>query len=301
MSPEQLSQERRRGLFAAVAAIVSGLAFVAGAIWYQAVNADAPDGDDEDAAVLRYFDRHGSEYLAASILQAFGIALLVVVAVHLYRASKDRNPDQQALVLVVGVLGPVAFAVSTLIRAVTYTILADDFAGRAVQSEAVADDLLGSPALDIANGLGLTGVLALGFWLVKGSLDAMRIGLLTRFMGIMGIALGPALVLGFGLLVMPLWLVALGVLFLGRWPRGTPPAWITGRAEPWQSGFDPAPAEEPPEIEAGGGRNGEVDTSVAQLRSYAVTQCTASIGPGHGGTRGRSYGRVTRTALRVTR
>ena len=260
MSPEQLSQERRRGVFAAVAAIVSGLAFVSGAIWYQAVNADAPDGDDEDAAVLRYFDSNGSEYLAASILQAFGIALLVVVAVHLYRAAKDRNPDQPALVLVVGVLGPVAFAVSTLIRAVTYTILADDFAGRAVQSEAVADDLLGSPALDIANGLGLTGVLALGFWLVKGSLDAMRIGLLTRFMGIMGIALGPALVLGFGLLVMPLWLVALGVLFLGRWPRGTPPAWTTGRAEPWQSGVDPPPPEVPQEVEAGGGRNGEVDT-----------------------------------------
>ncbi len=118
----------------------------------------------------------------------------------------------------------------------TYTILADDFAGRAVQTEAAADDLLDTPALDIANGLGLTGVLALGFWLVKGSLDAMRIGLLTRFMGIMGIALGPALVLGFGLLVMPLWLVALGVLFLGRWPRGMPPAWVTGRAEPWQSG-----------------------------------------------------------------
>jgi hypothetical protein len=266
MSPEQLSRERRRGLFAAVAAIVSGLAFVSGAIWYQAVNADAPDGNDEDADVLRYFDRHGSEYLGASILQAFGIVLLVVVAVHLYRAAKDRNPDQPALVLVVGVLGPVAFAVSTLIRAVTYTILADDFVGGAVQTEAAADDLLDTPALDIANGLGLTGVLALGFWLVKGSLDAMRIGLLTRFMGIMGIALGPALVLGFGLLVMPLWLVALGVLFLGRWPRGMPPAWITGRAEPWQSGGEGPPDDKPQEVDPAGGRNGEVDAIGRSVR-----------------------------------
>lgn len=259
MSPEQLSQERRRGLFAAVAAMVSGLAFVAGAIWYQAVNADAPDGKNEDAAVLRYFDRNGSEYLGASILQAFGIVLLVVVAVHLYRAAKDRNPDQSAVVLVVGVFGPLAFAASTLIRAVTYTILADDFAGRAVQSERAADDLLDTAALGVANALGVAGVLGLGFWLVKGSLDAMRIGLLTRFMGIMGIALGPSLVLGFGLLVLPLWLVALGVLFLGRWPRGMPPAWITGRAEPWQSAADASPPAEYRETEAGGGRNGEVD------------------------------------------
>jgi hypothetical protein len=259
MSPEQLSQERRRGLFAAVAALVSGLAFVAGAIWYQAVNADAPDGDNEDADVLRYFDRNGSEYLASSILQAVGILLLVVVAVHLYRAAKDRNPDQQSLVLVVGVYGPAAFAASTLTRAVTYTILADDFAGRAVQTERVADDLLGTPALDVANALGLTGVLALGFWLVKGSLDAMRVGLLTRLMGVMGIALGPALVLGFGLLVLPLWLVALGVLFLGRWPRGMPPAWITGRAEPWQSRVEAQPRGEPPPAALNGGRDGEVD------------------------------------------
>ena len=90
--------------------------------------------------------------------------------------------------------------------------------------------------------LGLTGVLALGFWLVKGSLDAMRLGLLTRFMGVLGIALGPALVLGFGLFVLPLWLIALGVLFLGCWPRGMPPAWSDGRAEPWPSAAERAAA-----------------------------------------------------------
>ena len=260
MSPEQLSEERRRGRFAAVAAMVSGLAFVAGAIWYQAVNADAPDGNDEDAAVLRYFDDHGSAYLGASILQAVGILLLVVVAVHLYRAAKQRNPSQQSVVLVMGVYGPAAFAASTLLRAVTYTILADDFVGGSVQSERAADDLLDTPVLDVANVLGLTGVLALGFWLVKGSLDAMRIGLLTRFMGVLGIALGPALVLGFGLLVLPLWLVALGVLFLGRWPRGTPPAWTTGRAIPWPGSGDARPSDEaPPPAQLDAGRNGEVD------------------------------------------
>ena len=163
--------------------------------------------------------------------------------------------------LVLGVYGPLAFAASTLLRAVTYTILADDFAGRAVAPRPSRPPTTCStrPVLDVANALGLTGVLALGFWLVKGSLDAMRIGLLTRFMGVMGIALGPALVLGFGLLVLPFWLIALGVLFLGRWPRGMPPAWTTGRAEPWPSAGDAPPADEPPKADPGGGRNGEVD------------------------------------------
>ena len=260
MSPEQLSEERRRGRIAGVAAIVSGFAFVGGAIWYQSVNADAPGGKNEDADVLRYFDRHGGEYLGSAILQAFGVLLLVVVAVHLYRAAKDRNPDQSVVVLVAGVLGPLAFAATTLIRAVAYTILADDFASRAVQTEPVADDLLETPVLYVAYGLGLVAVLALGFWLVKGSLDAMRVGLLTRPMGVLGIAVVPAQVIPDGFVLFFLWLVALGFLFLGRWPGGVPPAWTSGRAEPWMSAGDAPPVdEEPRKTDPGGGRNGEVD------------------------------------------
>ena len=259
MTPEQLARERRRGRFAAAAAFGSGIAFAVGAFWYQAINSDAPDGD-RDAAVLRYFERHGGEYLGASLLQALGILLLIVVAVHLYRATKDRNPDQSPVVLAVGVYGPAAFAASTTLRAITLTVLADDFAGRAVQTERGAEGLLDTPVLVVGTILGLTGVLALGFWLVKGSLDAMRLGLLTRFMGVLGIALGVALVLGFGLLVMPLWLFALGIMFAGYWPRGVPPAWSTGRAEPWQGPGGAPPAEPPvPAETAGAARNAEVE------------------------------------------
>jgi hypothetical protein len=88
----------------------------------------------------------------------------------------------------------------------------------------------------------------------------MRLGLLTRFMGVLGIALGPALVLGFGLYVLPVWLIGLGVLFAGYWPRGLPPAWSTGRAVPWPSavaGEVEAPPEPPEPL--GPGRNGEVE------------------------------------------
>src|SRR6186713_1219082 len=184
MTPEELSSERRRGRIAGAAAIASGLAFAAGATWYQVINADAPSGKNDDADVLRYFDRHSGEYLGASIVQVIGMLLLVVVAVHLYRAAKARNPDQSNLVQVTGVYGPIGFAISTLVRAVTLTILADDLAGRAasLQTEKAADDLLNTPALVAATVFGLTGLLALGFWLVKGSLDGMRLGLLTRFM-----------------------------------------------------------------------------------------------------------------------
>jgi hypothetical protein len=78
--------------------------------------------------------------------------------------------------------------------------------------------------------------LALGFAFVMISLNAMRVGLLTKFMGILGIIVGVLFVLPIfpgPPIVQSFWLVSLALLFAGRWPRGVPPAWVTGKAEPW--------------------------------------------------------------------
>jgi hypothetical protein len=65
----------------------------------------------------------------------------------------------------------------------------------------------------------------------------MRVGLLTRFMGYVGIFAGVLIL--FVVTPVPVvqayWLVALGYLVSGRWPSGLPPAWMSGRAEPWPS------------------------------------------------------------------
>ena len=66
----------------------------------------------------------------------------------------------------------------------------------------------------------------------------MRVGLLTRFMGVLGIIVGVLFIVPIGSplpIVQAFWLVALGALFLGRWPSGMPPAWVTGEAQPWPS------------------------------------------------------------------
>jgi len=70
------------------------------------------------------------------------------------------------------------------------------------------------------------------------ALNAMRAGLLTRFMGVLGIISGVLFVL-VQLSPLPVvqafWLVALGVLLSGRGPRQLPPAWAAGVAIPWPS------------------------------------------------------------------
>jgi hypothetical protein len=257
MPSDQLAQERRSGRIAAVAAIVSAAALYAGGIWSQTVYSDAPDNNDP--AKLRYLDRHSGEILTSSIIQGVGMLLLAVVALHLYRATRARKPDEPVVVAVMGLYGPVALALVTVARAVALGVISGDFADRSTQSLDAADDAFHDPALLIPQYLGISAVLALAFWLVKGSLDAMRVGLLTRFMGVLGVALGPAFVLGFGSLILPLWLIALAVLFWGYWPRGVPPAWESGEAVPWVRSEEPAPPATDDAAPAGPDRNGEVD------------------------------------------
>ncbi len=253
MTPEQLESERRLSRIAGLCAIAAGIVFAAGAYWYQSINSDAPE--DNSPALLRFFEDHTGELLGASILQGIGMLLVVPVALHLYRAAKRRDPKATPVVQVMAIYGPVAFALSTVIRAIALAVLASDFTGREFQSLDAADDIFKSPVLIAATVIGFSGVLALGYWFVKGSLDAMRVGLLTRFMGWIGVALGPALILGFGTLLMPVWLIALGAMLLGLWPRGVPPAWREGRAVPWPS---MSPSRASGEL-VGGSRNGEVE------------------------------------------
>ena len=125
-----------------------------------------------------------------------------------------------------GPLGLAAFAL---------TQKAGDFVNSTDHTRAAVDDVTNSGLLRGVQILNLPGTLCLAFSLVLLSLNAMRAGLLTRFMGVLGMICGAALVLLPQNPVVVFWLLALAVLFAHRWPQGMPPAWETGRAEPWPS------------------------------------------------------------------
>jgi hypothetical protein len=63
----------------------------------------------------------------------------------------------------------------------------------------------------------------------------MRVGLLSRFMGILGVIVGATFVLPLDQqgIIRVFWLGALAALVLGRWPSGLPAAWTAGEAVPW--------------------------------------------------------------------
>lgn len=277
MSPDQIAEERRRGRIAGIAAVVSALLLAGSEIWSQSINADAPTGNSPGA--LRFLDKHQTDLIAAAVLRALGLALFVIAALHLYRALKARRPDEPAAVLVAGIYGPLAWAVGTLAVSIALAISASNFAGREFQTIDAADD-----AFRAARLLGLaalSGLLAIAFWLVKADLDAMRAGLLNRFMGVFGIVMGPALIVTpFGAFLLPVWLIALGALYLGVWPRGVPPAWREGRAIPWAPRGEAS--IEPPEAEEAGRRNGEVEAVGPGVRRAGPAEPSAAQGAGSG-------------------
>jgi hypothetical protein len=227
MTPDQIADERRRGRLAAGAAVAAAMCFVASALWSQVLSGDTPVGNRP--AQLRYFDRHISDLVGYSALSAIGFLLLLAVTLHLWRAMKARRPEEPRVVFVVGTYGPLAAGIGSFAVGVALAIGASNFVDREFQTIGAADDAIDT--VKLVGLLSFSGSLALAFWFVKGCLDAMRIGLLSRFAGVVGIALGPVLVLAwnFAQFLLPVWLLAIAAAFTGL-GVGQPPAWEAGEA-----------------------------------------------------------------------
>src|SRR5262249_34210196 len=130
---------------------------------------------------------------------------------------------------------------STATTGTTTTAAAPKTPDQAVSDarENLADDIThGSAAFAIGQALQLAGGIALLVGFTYTALWAMRTGLLTRGMGIFGIAAG--LLTGIPLLgpisgVVPVvWFATLGLSFVGVRVTPLPPAWAAGEAIPWR-------------------------------------------------------------------
>jgi hypothetical protein len=248
----QLDWERRTGRLAAGAALASAALLLAGTVVRQAVALGSRP--DNEAEFLRAIDGESTSFIVSGVLQALSFLALGVVLWYLFRATRYRRSDTPSWALPLILAGPVLLAAAAIATDLDRLSIADDFLGSERRTEARAEDLLEDRG-GAGGALGLAGTLTFAFGLVLVPLNAMRAGLLSRFMGILGIVLAAAYVLMppiAGILQL-FWVNALAVLFLGRWPGGRGPAWETGEATPWPSAADrgraaqaePGEAEEP--------------------------------------------------------
>jgi hypothetical protein len=231
-------------------AVISGL-------YLNVALSDRESGAD---GALRSADQESSDFIVQGVLQGIGLLLLIPVLLYLFRAARYRRPQTPPAAAVLAVLGGVTLAAGTVLRQLEIIDIAHDFfpeeAAKANDVEEEAEDFIRDNLSPALQGVSLGGALALAISMVMISLNAMRAGLLSRFMGILGIFVGVFLVIPLGLPIVQLfWFAALGMLFLDRWPGGRGPAWETGEDIPWPSAADARleRAEEPepePEPEA---------------------------------------------------
>jgi hypothetical protein len=240
----QIEHERRGGLPAALAALGAMLLPVLAI----SVPRMAVEGElDTARRTLLAMAEAPSVFLGAGILQAAGTALMAVVLLYLYRATRARRPETPSVVGVLAIVGPLLFAGVLLVSQVALVDAAERYARQGGDIQA----LLRGGAVGLVRSVGFAGAFAMGLAILLASLNAMRAGLLSRFLGALGIAIGVVSALplfGGTLPLQSFWLGALALLFLDRWPGGRGPAWRSGRAERW-----PSPAEVRARRQAGGG------------------------------------------------
>jgi hypothetical protein len=191
-------------------------------------------------AEVKYISHHAASLIAASAVAALAIVALTLVLLLLADASRFRRPEMWAPARPLILVGGIALAIVSVGHQVVTAIETHNFAvGHDLSNSAVDNALTKGTANIVVDYLDLLAGLAVAVGMIVIMINAIRVGLLTRWLGIVGIFSGILIFLPIGgatLEVIPsFWLVAMGILYIGKWPNGEPPAWQAGEARPWPS------------------------------------------------------------------
>jgi len=197
--------------------------------------APGPVGSQPSVAVgsAQYSVDNAATFIAFGALLALGALLTGYALWALARMTRARRPELGRLIVQLPILGSVLMALAYLLARVSQLTSARELLDgpRTVDAAGTTSGLA-----QLAAYVAVPVVIALGVAFLLVSLHAMRVGLLTRFVGVLGIVVGLAFALTVGQinpLPQSLWLALLAGLMLGRSPGGMPPAWVTGEAQPW--------------------------------------------------------------------
>jgi hypothetical protein len=251
---EQLAWEARQRPRAGGAAIAAGVLSMLSLIWMQQALSDIPRagflsslaqafkpgpvGEQPSllAPVFQYYVDHSATFIATTVLQVLAYLGIAWALTFLGTATRSRRPEMPKLVIYVGLVGAVLLAAAAAIgeigRSTAFPAFLDS--ARTIDD---ATDISGNVFVASSQLLQLLVPLVLGAGILLISLNAMRVGLLTRFLGVLGIAAGVLSVFQqyfvFAPFILGFWLIAVGFMLLPFGRNTAPPAWRTGNAEPW--------------------------------------------------------------------
>ncbi len=261
---EQLGWEARFGRPAAIFGFAGALLLLLGQSLVQSLGEDRGDRIESLPNSLLSINEHPDRLIISQVILALAALCLIPVFLYLFRAVRHRLPVMPPWFVYFIVLGPIFYGASLILGGIERIDLADQFAARASdvgdfcpaivgdRGKQCAEDMLSDDVSPLLLGLSLAGSVATAFLFVMLPLRARKAGLMSQFMGILGVIVGALMVLQIAVLVPEItrafWLGAVGALFIGKWPGGRGPAWDTGEPDPW-----PTAAERRGMVPAGDG------------------------------------------------
>ncbi len=234
-------------------------------------------------AEVKFISHHAFALIAGGALAAAAVGILTLILLLLADATIFRRPESFKPMRPLILAGGIGVAVVTVAHQIVSAIETHKFVvGSDHSNGAVESALTTGAATALVDYLALIAGLVLAVGMIGLMINALRVGLLVRWMAFLGMFTGVLIVLPIGgaeLQVVPaFWMVMAGILYAGKWPNGEPPAWKDGEARPWPSR---APAQrgggvaEPATATAGGGS------------SAAPAPAPAPAGAGGGSSRKR--------------
>ncbi len=246
MSPEMtvddqlLYESRVRMRNAGLAAAAAVLLVVASVVQLSGVHTKV---DELTLDLITVHKRFPLDVVGA-VINALGLLALGLTLSFLYRFATARNQHVQGwvkyLVNALTIVGAVAAGLSGIVYSVVIADKSSSFVSHGTQTYVQANQLTDGAGLKALPPIGQAAALVLAVAFVMVALQAMRVGLLTRLMGYLGVFTGFLIVFPIGgpslsPVIEAFWLLALAYLLTGRWPNGVPPSWRSGKAEPWPS------------------------------------------------------------------
>ncbi len=216
-------------------AVISGLLLVIAAV--TGIVGTHTRVDEETLALIVVHKRFPLDIIGA-VINAGGLLGLAAVLNFLWEATKARRPELSTAFRAIAILGSVLAAISAIAYEAVIAVVSNQFVTSGQQTYSQAHHLTSSALVLALPTIAFFGDLLVAVAIVVISLNAMRVGLLPKVMGYVGIFVGILFLFPIGSpvpVIQAAWLCALAYLFLGRWPNAYPPAWELGEAVPWPS------------------------------------------------------------------
>jgi hypothetical protein len=189
--------------------------------------------------------------LIGAVVDSCGLIALLFMLRWLHMIARARNPGIRDWARWLFIVGASLSALMAIAYAIVIAVKSNQFATTGDQSYTEANALTSGGLIVVLPLLAQLGSLLLTAGFIWTALNALRVGLVTRPLGYVGVLAGALVLFPLGAfvpVVQGFWLVAMSVLFAGRWPNGAPPAWLSGEAMPWTPLGQPrgqAPAPRP--------------------------------------------------------